>query len=919
MGMRKRYGLAMLCVCLLFIICGGSYVYASSTAEVDVTVETEDVLLSNEERVPLYDSIDELAGLTFGVATGTSGDLYTTEYIENPEILYYNSATDVTVALVTGKIDAFLIDEPLAKVMIQSEDSICYLTESVTEDGYAFAVSKDNDAAYVEELNQFIIDYLNSDEAEALDSKWFGTDDSVKVVGDLEDLEAINGTIRFGTIPESEPFSYIKDGEIVGYDIELIYSFCAEYGYGLELVTTDWNAMITALSSGMFDVLGGNITVTEERSESVNFLTPTYYGGIVAVVPIDGDATYVTVTLEETGFFEEVKESFIRTFITEDRYLLIIEGIIATLTISIFATILGTIMGFGICLMKLRKKKWLTVLANIYIRLFQGTPMLVVLMIFYYIVFKSWNISAITVAILAFGMNFAAYVSEMMRTGVEAVDKGQTEAALAIGFSKQKTFMKIVFPQAAKHFLPVYKGEFISLVKMTSIVGYISIQDLTKMSDIIRSRTYEAFFPLISTAIIYFILSYILTLLITKVQYNIDPINRKRELKGVDTERKSIDLLDGATKAQDSESMKSEYMIEIENLKKVYPNVTPLKDVNTSIQRGEVISIIGPSGTGKSTLLRCNNMLETPTSGKIVIDGEEITSKNSNICQVRQKMGMVFQSFNLFNHLMIIENVMIGPMELLKEDKQKAYDRAIELLRMVGLSEKAFAYPNELSGGQKQRVAIARTLAMNPEIILFDEPTSALDPTMVGEVLSVIKTLAQQGLTMMIVTHEMKFAKDVSTRIFYMDEGVIYEDGTPDEVFEHPKKPNTITFVKRLRTFSETITSKDFDFIQLNTAIEQFGRKQFMSQSTIMKIQLAFEEVVMGLILPVLTETFQVEFVVNYSEVDNGMEMLISYDGEEQNVLANGDTIAMSIINKMFTSIEYRRDEDKNVILIVNK
>lgn len=172
-------------------------------------------------------------------------------------------------------------------------------------------------------------------------------------------------------------------------------------------------------------------------------------------------------------------------------------------------------------------------------------------------------------------------------------------------------------------------------------------------------------------------------------------------------------------------------MIKIANLKKQYPNVTPLVDVNTEIKQGEVISVIGPSGTGKSTLLRCLNLLETPTSGHIIIDGEDITSKECKINKVRQKMGMVFQSFNLFSHLMIIENIMLGPIELLKISKQEAYDEAMRLLKVVGLAEKAFSYPDELSGGQKQRVAIARTLAMKPEIVLFDEPTSALDPTMV--------------------------------------------------------------------------------------------------------------------------------------------------------------------------------------------
>ena len=189
-----------------------------------------------------------------------------------------------------------------------------------------------------------------------------------------------------------------------------------------------------------------------------------------------------------------------------------------------------------------------------------------------------------------------------------------------------------------------------------------------------------------------------------------------------------------------------------------------------------------------------------------------ITQKDCDIYKVRQKMGMVFQSFNLFSHLMVIENIMLGPTNLLKVSPQEAFDEAMRLLRTVGLADKAYSYPDELSGGQKQRVAIARTLAMKPEIVLFDEPTSALDPTMVGEGLSVIRTLANEGLTMMIVTHEMKFARDVSTRIFYMDEGVIYEDGTPKQIFENPQREKTRMFIKRLKVFKYDINSRDFDF-----------------------------------------------------------------------------------------------------------
>ncbi len=239
-------------------------------------------------------------------------------------------------------------------------------------------------------------------------------------------------------------------------------------------------------------------------------------------------------------------------------------------------------------------------------------------------------------------------------------------------------------------------------------------------------------------------------------------------------------------------------LIRIEHLRKEFPDVTPLKDVNLEVNPGEVISIIGPSGTGKTTLLRCINRLEEPTSGKIIIDDEEVTAPKYDLTRIRRKVGMVFQSFNLFSNLNVAENIMTGPVRLLNKTKQEAYDEAMGLLERVGLSEKALNYPDELSNGQKQRIAIMRALAMNPEVMLFDEPTSALDPTMVGEVLQVIKGLAGDGMTMLIVTHEMQFANDVSDRILYMDEGVIYEEGTPEQIFGSPKKDKTKSFISRL-------------------------------------------------------------------------------------------------------------------------
>ena len=236
-------------------------------------------------------------------------------------------------------------------------------------------------------------------------------------------------------------------------------------------------------------------------------------------------------------------------------------------------------------------------------------------------------------------------------------------------------------------------------------------------------------------------------------------------------------------------------MISVSHLRKSYNGVEVLKDVNAEIQKGEVISIIGPSGTGKSTFLRCLNRLETPDGGSIVVDGTDVTAPGADLTSVRRRMGMVFQNFNLFGNLDILGNIMAAQCDLIKTPPADAKRKAMELLSRVGLADKAAALPDELSGGQKQRIAIARALAMDPEILLFDEPTSALDPTMVGEVLSVIRELAKSGMTMLIVTHEMGFARDVSTRIFYMDQGVVYEDGTPEQIFNHPQKPRTVDFV----------------------------------------------------------------------------------------------------------------------------
>lgn len=238
--------------------------------------------------------------------------------------------------------------------------------------------------------------------------------------------------------------------------------------------------------------------------------------------------------------------------------------------------------------------------------------------------------------------------------------------------------------------------------------------------------------------------------------------------------------------------------IKVTNLVKKYGDNTVLNNMNITINEGDVVCVIGPSGSGKSTFLRCLNRLEEPTSGDIEIDGAHLMDKNTNINQVRQHIGMVFQHFNLFPHLSVMENITLAPTDLKKMGKAEAEKKALKLLDTVGLADKADAYPNSLSGGQKQRVAIARALAMNPDIMLFDEPTSALDPEMVGDVLNVMKKLAKQGMTMVIVTHEMGFAKEVANRVLFCDGGNFLEDGTPEEVFNHPTNPRTQDFLDKV-------------------------------------------------------------------------------------------------------------------------
>lgn len=354
-------------------------------------------------------------------------------------------------------------------------------------------------------------------------------------------------------------------------------------------------------------------------------------------------------------------------------------------------------------------------------------------------------------------------------------------------------------------------------------------------------------------------------------------------------------------------------MIRVENLSKKFGSLVVLADINCEIKKGEVISIIGPSGTGKSTFLRCLNLLEHPSGGRIFIDEIDILDKHTDVPKMRQKMGMVFQSFNLFAHLSVLDNLTIGPVKLLGIKKQDAEQKALELLKMVGLADKSYSFTDELSGGQKQRVAIARCLAMEPEIILFDEPTSALDPTMVSEVLSVIRRLAKEGMTMAIVTHEMDFARDVSNRVFYMDEGLIYEEGSPEQIFENPVKEKTKAFIHRIRSFVYKITSPDYDSYKMNADIELFCEKHIISKRMTNNAMLVLEELIA--IHNFNRQNIDIDITLSYSEKMDNIEIVFENSGapvvldDNKNV---PDEIGITLIKNLTENLEYNNVGGRN-------
>ena len=352
-------------------------------------------------------------------------------------------------------------------------------------------------------------------------------------------------------------------------------------------------------------------------------------------------------------------------------------------------------------------------------------------------------------------------------------------------------------------------------------------------------------------------------------------------------------------------------LIEVRGLKKSFGSLEVLKGIDLNVEQGERIAIIGGSGCGKSVFLRSLTLLERPDAGQVFIDGQEITARGAEVDKIRRSMGMVFQRFHLFSEMDVMDNLCLAPVRLKGMSRQEAEARAMDLLSQVGLASRAHAWPTVLSGGQQQRIAICRCLMMEPKVLLFDEPTSALDPTMVGEVLAVIRMLAKREMSMLIVTHEMNFAREVANRVLFFAEGGIYEQGTPAELFDQPKKPLTVSFIHKIKYFTYEITRRDFDLMQLQGGIQQFGEKYGLSAKQTNRLQVCCEELIYELLEHSCPPGSEVELKlsVSYAEADKTSQIALSCRGTDYNPFAQEeDSLGVTILRRMGRQVGYRRD-----------
>jgi len=477
--------------------------------------------------------VDSYNGRTLGTMPGSQFEAVTTERFPDSPLEYYSGVPELYAALSTKKIDGFVMSEVTMRQMSKQNPDAVWLPEVLnTRYRYLAFAKTEKGERLCAQMNELLAEYRADGTMDQMEEIWYGDDDSAK---DLETSQESGGgeILHVGVSATDEPYNYIKDNELTGFNIDLVTRFAKKYGYQIEYTDMAPEGLLPGLTTGRFDMLATALSYTEERAQIVLFSEPVMqFDSVLAVrkedTNLSGGSTGAAGTDSSQNFWQKISGSFERNFIREQRWKLILSGIGTTCLITVLAVLFGSLLAFGICMLCRSGSRVGDLLCRGYVRILQGTPMVVLLLILYYIVFFDASTDAVWVAVTGFSLHFGAYASQTLQSGIDSVSPGQREAALALGYTENQTFFHFVFPQAVRKILPVYRGEITTLLKGTAVAGYISVRDLTKMSDIIRSRTYESFFPLIATAVIYFALAWILSVLFDQIMKGLDPNGRKR-------------------------------------------------------------------------------------------------------------------------------------------------------------------------------------------------------------------------------------------------------------------------------------------------------------------------------------------------------------------------------------------------------
>ena len=474
-----------------------------------------------------FTTIEDLDGHDIGVQTAVLYEELITDRVPNSTIQYYTMPNDMILALTSGKIDAYLIEEVSYGAQKKNHPELTVLEEPA---GFISATciigENERQDRLLGELNQFIADSRENGLLDELYEYWIADFDPINDKCDVTGFTGENGVISVAVEGGYEPFSFISDGHESGFDVDFICRFARAYGYTPQFYEVPFESIAPGVESGKYDI-GMNIVVSAERNES-GTLSDVYYTTPIRLVILGEDDTNV-------GFIDSLKDSLYKTFIRENRWELFVQGAFVTVLITVTSILAGTVLGFLVYMTCRKGSVIANRTTNFVLWLIHGMPTVLLLMILYYIVFGSSSLSGMWVSVVGFSLMFACSMIDMLRVGCNAIGRGQMEASTALGYNEHQSFFRIILPQAAQHFLPIYRNEVVTLIKETSVVGYIAVLDLTKISDLVRSRTYEAFFPLIVTAIMYFVISALLTRLVTLVEHSIDPRRRKKDriLKGI--------------------------------------------------------------------------------------------------------------------------------------------------------------------------------------------------------------------------------------------------------------------------------------------------------------------------------------------------------------------------------------------------